>query len=864
MKKYKLISVGMVFLLFFGVFLNLNALHKDFQPNISYTQRVETLPSTANSNYQIIEDVFDVKASDYEDDGFFPQLYEPSLQATYYGLFILNSLGEIDVINESWIISYIMSHYNSSSGIFMDEYAARYLGTDFSYIYYPLSTLLEVNCYALLSLSLLGRLDLVNITQSVDFLWSCYNPSSSGFIGQPFDSNLEDTFKISTMDNTYFAIITLDLLMGSWSSYTAQKDELIIFINSLQNTNPIGWQYGGFYNDGSSSFNSLDKLFEPNLLAAYYCIKSLQVFGMESSINYASFYQFLDSLYNPTDHYFRMSLLDFSNFTNIVATAIGCELSEITYHLTITKDMIIPFLYNNRNAQGLWDGSTSINKYELIDTFQIIRAIEGAEEIAIFNSNDTQQIVESVLILFSSSKGFFLVPKEYNTMDLTYTLIKSFDLYNRVSELNLYSLYNGILESYFYDDYFLYDGFTSYLSDNDDNSYTGFRSYPLEFYSAGNKDFIDNIGYLLSHKATYQALDSLQRMYKLDDFALTCDLSQLIENIIDTQFLDLAYPTQNGGFLPIMEYNPLRAEMQSKDVFLEYSFYAIKSLELLTEYLNMGDITFLDFEINQFNDYISCHLTETSEILYFQPRYSDDIDILLQNTYYMIYLLKALHLFTLNSEKIEKFIELNIDYTNIKNVYYCYKIIELLDLDFKLNNQAAQELINTLFIASSHDFYQTTDQTTINQEIFLWICEMALNSPLDIIVQYNEIVTLGTYLSISASLSHLVFSVFGYNLSFQFECTQLGVHPMEIENSTHFSLELLVPQRSTNYPIINGKIVAYHNTLQLAEKSIRVQTIYVQKFYGDAVNAAIVLSTVLFCVPGCFIVISGKKTKKRV
>ena len=141
---------------------------------------------------------------------------------------------------------------------------------------------------------------------------------------------------------------------------------------------------------------------------------------------------------------------------------------------------------------------------------------------------------------------------------------------------------------------------------------------------------------------------------------------------------------------------------------------------------------------------------------------------------------------------------------------------------------------------------------------------MALNSPLEVIVQYDEVITLGTHLSISASLSHLVFSGFDYNLSFQFECAQLGVHSMEIANTTHFSLELYVPQRSTNYPTIEGKIVAYHNTLQLAEKSIRVQTIYVQKYYGDHVNAATVLSALLFCVPGCFIILSGKKTKRRV
>ena len=156
MRKYKLLSIVIGFLLFFGVILSLNTLNKDFQPKITYLKDPELLPSSAESNYQIINEIFNNKANSYEDDGFFPQLYEHSLQATYYGLFILNTIGKIETVNKSKIAGYIMSNYNSSLGIFMDDYASRYMGTDFSYIYYPLSTVLEVNCYALLSLSLLG------------------------------------------------------------------------------------------------------------------------------------------------------------------------------------------------------------------------------------------------------------------------------------------------------------------------------------------------------------------------------------------------------------------------------------------------------------------------------------------------------------------------------------------------------------------------------------------------------------------------------------------------------------------------------------------------------------------------------------
>ncbi len=859
MKKYKIVSIIFGFLLFFGAILSLNMLNRDFQARYYHIQEDVKLKS-AESTYQIINEIFENKASSYATEGYFPQLYESSLQATYYGLSILQSLGKIDTINTSKITNYIMSHYNSSSGVFMDAYASRYLGTDFSQSYYPLSTILEVHCYALLSLSFLGKLGLINTGKSIDFLWSCYNPLTSGFIGQPYDSSLEDEFKIATMDNTYFAITTLDLLMSSWKSYQTQQDELIAYINTLQNTTPSGWQYGGFYNDNTGSFDSLGYwLLEPNLLSSYYCIKSLELFEMVSSINNGSFHQFVDSLYDPLSYTFRMSKVDFGYFGNIVATAIGLELSEILAYTTIDETMTLNFLYTHRNGVGLWDGSTLIPKYELIDTFQVLRSIYNIDKVD-FNSSDTQQIVTSLLTHFSGSPTFSLIPQEYTTMDLTYTMIKSFNLFNQISELDLPALYSGICDAYYYDDYFLIDGFVSYIAEHEGN--TGFRSYPLTYYSEGDKTYVESIGYLLSHKATYQALDSLLRMYKLDDYGLTHNLSRLLNHIINTQFLNEMYTDQNGGFLPMMEYDSLRADLLNKHVFFEYTFYAIKTMELLTNHLHIGDITFLNFDSDEVVNYILRHTVESSDMLYFHPHHSNDIDIILQNTYYMIDILQTLDVYTLNAQKIENFITHNIDYTNIKNIYYCYKISELLDLNYRFNAELVQGLIQAIYDDSLHEIYMTTSRETVNQEIILWICDMATNDPLQIIVDYDEQVLLGTFLSISATLSNLVLSEFEYNLSFQFKCAQLGDFVMNKEADNQFSLRLLIPQRATNYPTIEGKIIAYDTARQLAETTLIINTVYNQKYYKDDMNAAVVLSVLFLGVPGGFVLISGKKIKK--
>ena len=693
--------------------------------------KVENLPNSLNSpseaSFNSLNSVFDEKIDAYNTFGFFPQVYGSSLQATYYGLYILDSIGKLDGLNKSKFTQYIMRHYNSSSNLFMDRFANRYLDTDFSHSYYPLSTVLEINSYAILSLSLLDELNLINISKSIDFLWSCYNPVSSGFIGQPYDPQLEGYFKISTMDNTYFAVTTLDLLMGSWSGYTQQKSELIVYINSLQMSGVMGWKLGGFKNDNASSFDSLTIIFEPNLLSSFYSIKTLEVFGMESTINYPNFYNFLGSLYDSTNYFFRISQLDFNNnFTNLIATALGLELSDITGFVSFNRTEVLNFLYNNRNSLGMWDASTTIQKHELIDTFQIMRTLQNTNEIIMLNFNDRNQISYNSLSYFSSSNSSFsLLSKDYNKISLLYTIIESFNLYDRVSELDIQGLYTTITESYYYDDYYRYDGFISYT--NIDTNHIGFRSYPIEFYSAGNKEYFDEIGYLFSHKATFQALRSLNRLFKLDDFGLTHDLSRLVGNIIDTQFLNSSYPDQHGGFLPIMEYDPQWREFLSKNIYLEYSYYAIKALELLSEHLGLGGVNNLTFNKSALNLYIHNKFFEDATTLYFQPDHSTQSETLIENTYYAIYILKQINFSDVDEQKIANFVSTNINYSNIKSVYFAYKLSKLIAPEIYLNYDLIYQLIGAIYDDAIKEYYLTTDKEEIMQEAFLWICDMVVN-----------------------------------------------------------------------------------------------------------------------------------------
>jgi prenyltransferase beta subunit len=680
---------------------------------------------SSGGNYQSVDFILDNKIDNYNAYGFFPQRYEPSLQATYYGLNILNSIGKLNSLNVSDVENIIMKHYDPYTNLFMDKYAYRYLDTDFSQVYYPLSTTLEINCYAILSLDILGRLDLINKNDLISYIWSCYNNDSSGFIGQPYNSALDPYFKFSTLDNTFFAIRALNLLMQDWLNYTTEREALVTYIKSLQLNSITGWKLGGFSNDNATSLNSLYPLFEPNLLSTYYAIKSLQMFGEESSINTANFFQFLNSLYNPTKFYFRISLNDYNiNFTNIVATVIGLELSDITGFPSIDRNNILSFIYNSRNSIGIWDGSNTIRYHEIIDSFQIVRSLTNTGEIDILTSIDKEQIANTIIEYYYAYEGFSLLSIDYTTLNLLNSIISSFDLNNRLLELDIPQLYLTLKNSYFYDAVSTH-GFFDYINIDDD--YKGFRSFPIEFYSSGSHNNIDEIGYLLSHKATFYALDSFKRIYKLDDFALTNDLSQLLGDIISTQFLNPSYSDKNGAFLSSRAYNPAFAPYQSKNIFFEYSYYAIRCMEFIANQLGLGNLTNLGFSVIELLNYISYHSIETATYLYFQPHYTNSIEIILENTYYMIYVLKALSMYNLDEVKIKNYVLANINYSSIKNIYYSYKLSKILDVEITLDYDLIYDLVGDIFNSSFMEYYLTTDNQEISQEIIYWISDMVVN-----------------------------------------------------------------------------------------------------------------------------------------
>ena len=118
-------------------------------------------------------------------------------------------------------------------------------------------------------------MDLIDIPDAKNFIRDCYNPDTSGFIGQPYSPSLHPSFKLSTLDNTYYVIISLEALGDDWSGHGSELLDVVYYIKSLQITDASPF-YGGFLNDEVDNFDSLDNL-DITLLSSYYGLKSLEI-----------------------------------------------------------------------------------------------------------------------------------------------------------------------------------------------------------------------------------------------------------------------------------------------------------------------------------------------------------------------------------------------------------------------------------------------------------------------------------------------------------------------------------------------------------------------------------------------------------
>ena len=778
-------------------------------PGERQNENFDLLTTSDASNFEILEKIFDAKNADYANYGYYPQIYSDSLQATYYALYVLDAIGKIGDIDQQAVIDYIMSFYNSSSHVFTDENSDRYYASKIPGRYYPLSTLLQINCYAVLSLDILNSINSINIVDMISFIWDCYHPILHGFIGQPYDTSLEEGFKVPTADNTYYGVITLDTLGVDWNAHSQERDDIVSYIDGLQS---LG-SYTGFYNDNEDTFDSLKEP-EPNQFASYYCVKTLEIFGSSyvDVIDKNKFHQHLTALYHPQEGYFDLSDSAMVNYSNVVATAMSLELADITEFVNFERSDVLSFIFENRNHRGGWVGSSSIDFQELLDTFQIIRSLSNAGDIAVLTLSDKDEI-SSFIALFAQEQGYSLLSEDYASVDLIYSLVTSYEYFYKIGELHIQEIYD-----------LLYGTVVDYGTKYNIFSCTGldlslvqFRSKPFDYFTTGYHDYVDEIKSLVSNEATFKILDSLNKIFKLNDFASTVDLNRVLQGVIDSQFLNLSYTDNFGGFL-VQNINST-SEWKNDLVYLKYSYYAIQTMEIIGQYLGIGGVTSqyfadLGFDKTALSTYILRNLVETPTELFFDAKYSDNIELTLENLYYAIYILNAIDQFSLDINKINSFVVNHLNYSSAKNLYYSYKISEYLDLNINFDVEQTHLLVQNIYSGTFNEFYTTVERKELDHDVFMWLCEIAKTDDVRLSVSYYDSVELGNNNLFTVELVNLILSDFGQYTTVKLESAQLGAIILEQLGNNSYQQEVYVSVDTANYPIVEGELCVYDGAIK--------------------------------------------------
>ncbi len=812
----------------------------------------DLLVTSGSSNLEILEAMFDAKNAEYAINGYYSQIYSDSLQATYYALFVLNAIGRLGDIDQQAVIDYIMTFYNLSTDIFSDENSKRYFASKIPGRYFPLSTLLEVNCYAVLSLNILNSFDSIDISKMTDFIWDCYHPVLHGFIGQPYHDSLDEGFKVPTADNTYYAVITLDTIGVDWNFYSQERSDISTYVDGLQSLGSST----GFYNDEEGIFDSLMEP-EPNQFASYYCIKTLETFGSSyvNFIDISKFHEHLSALYYAEEGYFDLSnSIWVANYSNIVATAMSLELSDITSFTTFTRNDVLSFIFDNRNYRGGWEASTTVKYHELIDTFQIVRSLSNTGDIAHMSLIDKNEIGQFIA-LFSQEHGYSLLSEDYTSVGLLYNLVSSYDYFGRIGELDIQEVYDLLVGTVVE-----YGGIYDFFDCTGmDLSKISFRSKPFDYYTTGHHEFVEEINSISSHENLFKMLDSLKKISKLNDFASSYDLNIILQDVINSQFLDPSYPDNFGAFL--VKNIMSSPEWKNDMVYLKYSYYVTRVMETISAHLGLGNITSsyftnLGFNINALGTYLARNIIETTTELYFDAKYSDSEEIALENLYYTIYILNAIDQFSLNVSKINNFVANHLNYSNAKNLYYSFKISEFLDLNVDFDVVQTHSLVQSIYSGTYNEFYLTTDKKELNQDVFLWFCEIAKTDQIRLITTYNDTVGLGGANLFTVELVNLILSDFGQYTTVKLESSQLGNIVLDQIGNNTYQKVVNVSASPSNYPTVQGKLCVYDGAIKKASDSFSFTTKFDSEFTNTTIKSE---SRIQVTINGLHMFISGSE-----
>ncbi len=774
--------------------------------------------SVSGLNQSSIDELLDEKLNDYNQYGHFQEYYTPSIRDTYFALYVLETIGKLDQIDNSSILDYIIDHYNVAINEFQDDYSLRFYDLRDSEAYYQNSPLLTY-CYAVLSLLILDELDFLVQSDIVDYIWSCFDSEIGGFFGYP--SADRSPQNVSTAENIFFAVKVLNEIGINWNNYDTQKYQIISFLDSLQIQSPFNtYTHGEFNNDLEDLVDTVVR-YDPNLRSAFFAITTLDSFDIIDSINNANFLQYIGGLYDSVSGCFFYNYYNRINRVyNIIGTSYGIELADLVGY-TYDDMLSLNCLLNARMSSGGWGNSEFVGNYELIDTYEVIRYFKRNNKISYLDDEVKEEIFQFIL-RFQPISGFSSLSKDHTSLEVIWNTVSAFDLSYRISDLNLQELYDIVAsahKNYTFGD--LGEG-TWYGPATTNLSSVNYRTAPLEYKNTQDHDYSSEIGFLHSTEHIFYALSVLRDLFKLDDFSSDNNLTELLEHLVDCQFLEASYE-RYGGFLPDYQFTIYPPEYYEDYIYLRYTYFAIRSIEILDTLLFDGDISNNGIDTSAIDSFISDRLIETFDSLYYIPYYSDEIEDIIENTYFMVYVLKALDIYNLETTKIMNYINDNIDYTNFKNIYYLFSLSRLLNYSLNLNTDSFRSLLHNLYIEDEREFFDSYDSEIPNTNMVFWICDIALNDEIRFDYVIDNIATLGYKFHIEARLCNLIMDDFGSTATVKFESDVLETITLERDGGFYWK-DVYLDLSPEFLPKITGYLNMYDGIERIISRPVTIDT----------------------------------------
>ena len=818
-KLKHIILVGSLIIFIFGIagFISILSSNKTVSTDFSQANMKYINSSASGLNQSNINDLLDDRISDYNQYGCFQEYYSPSIRDTYFALYVLDAIGKLHQIDEGKVLQYIMSHYDPVKNEFQDGYSLRFYDLVDSEAYYQNSPLLTY-CYAVFSLIILDELSALNQDNIKNYIWSCYDPITGGFFG--YHSPINSPQNIPTAENTFFAVELLNAININWNYYLIQRDQIISFLNALQIQSPYNsYTHGGFNNDLEPLVDTVFR-YDPNLRSAFFAITTLNSFGLLDVINIENFLQYIGGLYDSNSGCFYYNYFNkITKIYNIFSTALGMELADIVGY-TYDNMLSINFLLDFRMNGGGWENTQNLGNYELIDTYEVIRYFKRNEKL--FNLDAlTKEEIYLFVLRFQQIEGFSSLSRDHTSLKVIWNTVSSFDLNYRIPDLNLQELYE-LIESAHKNYTFgnLGEG-TFYGPSTSNLTSVNYRTAPLEYKGTKKHTYSQEIGFLHSVEQIFYALSALDNIYKLDDFSSVNNLTELLEHIIACQFLEPGY-TRYGGFIPDYIYTLYPPENYEDHIYLHYSYFTIKSIEILDTFLDDGDITNNGIDLDALCTFISRGVMESSQYLYYDPYYTDDFSDILKDTYHMVYVLTAIERYNLDTQKIINYIFSQLDYSNFRDIYYTYRISQVLNITIGFDIEKVRTLLHSLYIEDEKEYFALNTSETIDTDMVFWICDIAVNDDIRLNYQIDDNATLGYTFRIEASLCNLILDSFGPTVTVKFESDMLGTIILDKNGENLYEKDIYLDLNPDYLPKIGGKICVYSGIDKVIETPVEI------------------------------------------